>query len=100
MKVGLYDVDSKKFPNLPLMKISAYHKAKGDTVEFINFLEHYDIVYVSKVFSDEYSQMNMTCINADKVIYGGTGFAIDVENEKEVYRKDDDVPLPYEIEHM
>lgn len=100
MKVGLYDVDSKKFPNLPLMKISAYHKAKGDTVEFINFLEHYDIVYVSKVFSDEYSQMNMTCINADKIIYGGTGFAIDIENEKEVYRKDDDVPLPYEIEHI
>ena len=88
MKVGLYDVDSNNFPNLPLMKISAYHKAQGDNVEFLNFLEHYDVVYVSKVFGDEYSQMNMTCINADKVIYGGTGFAITIENGKEVYHKD------------
>lgn len=100
MKVGLYDVDSNNFPNLPLMKISAYHKAKGDDVEFLNFLEHYDIVYVSKVFGDEYSQMNMTCINADKVIYGGTGFAITIENGKEVYHKDKDISLPYEIEHI
>ena len=100
MKIGLYDVDSHNFPNLPLMKISAYHKAKGDSVEFINFLEHYDIVYVSKVFGDEYSQMNDTCINADKIIYGGTGFAIEIENGKEVYRKDKDNPLPYEVEHM
>ena len=99
-QIGLYDVDSKGFPNLPLMKISAYHKAKGDSVEFINFLKHYDKVYVSKVFGDEYSQMDMTCINADEVIYGGTGFAIEIENDKEVYRKDKDNPLPYEIEHI
>lgn len=100
MKIGLYDVDSKGFPNLPLMKISAYHKAKGDSVEFIDFFQHYDIVYVSKVFGDEYTQMDMTCINADEVIYGGTGFAIDIENDKEVYRKDKDKPLPKEIEHI
>ena len=100
MKIGLYDVDSKNFPNLPLMKISAYHKAKGDSVEFFSFIEHYDIVYVSKIFGDEYSQMDMTCINADKVIYGGTGFAIDIENEKEVYHKDKDKPLPNEIEYI
>lgn len=93
-------MDSKNFPNLPLMKISAYHKAKGDSVEFFSFIEHYDIVYVSKIFGDEYSQMDMTCINADKVIYGGTGFAIDIENEKEVYHKDKDKPLPNEIEHI
>ena len=31
MRVGLIDVDGHgKFPNLALMKISAYHKAKGD----------------------------------------------------------------------
>ena len=100
MKIGLYDVDSKDFPNLPLMKISAYHKAKGDDVEFINFWEHYDKVYVSKVFGDEYSQMDMTCINADEIIYGGTGFAITVENGKEVYHEDKDKSLPYEIEHI
>ena len=100
MNIGLYDVDSCNFPNLTLMKISAYHKAKGDNVEFLNFLKHYDKVYVSKVFGDEYSQMDMTCINADEIIYGGTGFAIEVENGKEVYHKGKDKPLPYEIEHI
>ena len=35
MRVGLIDVDGHgKFPNLALMKISAYHKAKGDDVEW------------------------------------------------------------------
>ena len=100
MKIGLYDVDSKNFPNLPLMKISAYHKAMGDTVDFINFLEHYDKVYVSKVFGDEYSQMDMTCINADEIVYGGTGFAIDIVHGKEVYLKEKDKSLPTEIEHI
>ena len=100
MKIGLYDVDSHNFPNLALMKISAYHKAKGDDVEWINFFFNYDIVYVSKVFGDEYSQMDLTCINADKIVYGGTGFAIEIVNGKEVYHKDKDKPLPYEIEHM
>lgn len=100
MNIGLYDVDSSNFPNLPLMKISAYHKSKGDDVEFLDFMQHYDVVYVSKVFGDEYSQMDMTCIDADKIVYGGTGFAISVENGKEVYHKSADKNLPYEIEHQ
>lgn len=101
MKIGLVDVDSHNFPNLPLMKLSAWHKAQGDTVEFLlNCFEHYDKVYVSKVFGDEYSQMDMTCINADEIVYGGTGFAITVENGKEVYHKDRDKDLPYEVEHI
>ena len=29
MKIGLIDVDGHNYPNLALMKISAYHKAKG-----------------------------------------------------------------------
>ena len=28
-KIGLIDVDGHNFPNIPLMKISAYHKARG-----------------------------------------------------------------------
>lgn len=100
MRVGLFDVDSHNFPNLPLMKISAYHKAKGDDVEFIDFFKHYDKVYVSKVFGDEYSPMDMTCINADEIIYGGTGFAITIEDGKEIYHKDGDRNLPEEIEHI
>lgn len=100
MKIGLYDVDSKDFPNLPLMKISAYHKSKGDDVEWMDYFTHYDIVYVSKVFGDEYSAMDDNFINADKIIYGGTGFAITIEDGKEVYHKDLDKALPDEIEHI
>ncbi len=87
MKIGLIDVDGHNFPNLCLMKISAYHKARGDTVEWWNGLEHYDIVYKSRVFTDKYTQDENTAINADKVIEGGTGYGLDNK-------------LPYEIEHI
>lgn len=100
MKIGLIDVDSHNFPNIPLMKISAYHKAKGDDVEWCVPLFHYDIVYVSKVFGSEYTTMDMTVINADKIVYGGTGFAIKVVDGKEEYEKTNDGTLPHEIEHI
>lgn len=100
MEIGLYDVDSHNFPNLALMKISAWHKKKGDSVEFIIPLKHYDKIYVSKVFGEEYTKMPNFCLQADEIVYGGTGFAITVENGKEVYHKDRDPNLPYEIEHM
>ena len=87
MRVGLIDVDSHNFPNLALMKISAYHKAKGDDVEMWNGLLHYDLAYQSKVFSDLYSKDNEFCVNADEVIKGGTGYGL---NNK----------LPEEIEHQ
>ena len=86
MKIGLIDVDSHHFPNLCLMKLSAYHKTKGDTVEWWNGLEKYDIVYKSKVFTEEYTTEENTVIHADKVIEGGTGYGL--ENK-----------LPYKIEH-
>ena len=41
-KIGLIDVDGHNFPNLALMKISAYHKNMGDTVEFVNYFDFYD----------------------------------------------------------
>ena len=50
MNIGLLAVDSN-YPNLALMKISSYHKAKGDNVEWYNPLCHYDKVYAAKVFS-------------------------------------------------
>lgn len=45
MKIGLIDVDGHHFPNLALMRISAYHKARGDDVEWwwTDFI-HYDII--------------------------------------------------------
>lgn len=55
MKIGLIDVDGHHYPNLPLMKISAWHKAKGDVVRWYEpldgMIEPYDKVYLSKVFS-------------------------------------------------
>ena len=59
MNIGLYDVDSHNFPNLALMKISAWHKAQGDNVEFVDIeqpIKHYDKVYISKTFGEEYSK--------------------------------------------
>ncbi len=100
MDIGLYDVDSHNFPNLALMKISAYHKSKGDNVEWWCPIFHYDKLYVSKIFGDEYSTISPMAFNADEIIFGGTGFAITIENGKEVYHKDRDKDLPYEIEHM
>ena len=35
MKIGLIDVDSHNYPNLCLMKISAFYKANGAEVEFV-----------------------------------------------------------------
>ena len=74
MKIGLIDVDSHRWPNLCLMKLSAYHKGRGDTVEWWNPECHYDVVYKSRVFTDSYSKDTFTVTNADEVIYGGTGY--------------------------
>lgn len=76
MKIGLIDVDGHNFPNLALMRISAYHKAQGDTVEWWWGFEHYDIVYMSKIFSDEYTPDIPEPVNADRIIKGGTGYCI------------------------
>lgn len=75
MKIGLIDVDSHNFPNLALMKISAYHKAKGDQVEWAIPMLKYDIVYQSKVF--DFSPDENTCIQCEQLIKGGTGYDLD-----------------------
>lgn len=85
MKIGLIDVDGHNFPNLALMKISAWHKAQGDSVNWWLGFEQYDRVYMSKVFTFT-PDMN-TCIMADEVVEGGTGY--DLKNK-----------LPQEIESM
>lgn len=90
MRVGLIDVDGHNFPNLPLMKISAYHKSRGDSVEWYEplFSGHMDKVYMSKVFTftPDYSY----CINADEIIKGGTGYSYPDGGEE----------IPEEIEHI
>ena len=74
MRIGLIDVDSHNFPNLPQMKISAYHKAQGDTVEKWWGWAQYDKVYMSKVFDDTYTADHAVPVNARVVIKGGTGY--------------------------
>ena len=32
-RIGLIDVDGHNYPNIPLMKLSAYHKTQGDMVD-------------------------------------------------------------------
>ena len=99
-KIGLIDVDGHNFPNIPLMKISAWHKAQGDHVEWYDpmFSPHMDKVYVSKVFS--FSPDFDYFIDADEVSYGGSGYCISLVNGKEVFDKSKDHDLPPEIEHI
>lgn len=87
MKVGLIDVDGHNYPNLALMKLSAWHKAQGDTVEWWWGWNHYDRVYMSKVFDETYSPDIPEPVNADEIIKGGTGYGLGSK-------------LPYEVEHM
>lgn len=100
MKIGLVDVDGKNFPNLALMKISAWHKSQGDAVEWYEpmFGGHYDKVYLSKVFS--FTPDYPWVIDADEIIRGGSGYCISLVNGKEVFDKTKDIPLPYEVEHI
>jgi len=80
MKVALHDHENNGYPNLALMKLSAYHKAQGDIVEWFNATQEYDAVYSSKVFTwtktDPY-------LPSDTVI-GGTGHDITVTLPDEV----------------
>lgn len=100
MKIGLIDVDGHNFPNIPLMKLSAYHKSIGDSVEWYDPLcsGHMDKVYMSKVFS--FTKDYTHHIDADEVVRGGSGYCIEVVDGKEVYRAENDNPLPDDIEHI
>lgn len=76
MKIGLHDAErdyfktGNKFPNYAIMKISAYHKARGDHVEWWNPLYKYDRVYSSKIF-------DFTPVDSylpEDAVRGGTGY--------------------------
>lgn len=72
MNIGLIAVDSD-YPNLALMKISTWHKGQGDSVEWYNPFDQYDIVYMSKIFSftPDYGQW---ITNTKHIRKGGTGY--------------------------
>ena len=73
-KIGLIDVDGHNFPNFALMKISAYHKAEGNIVEWAN-IGKYDKTYMSKVFTftPDYS---IGLGDYGEIVKGGTGYDI------------------------
>lgn len=102
MRIGIIDVDGHNFPNLPLMKLSAWHKQQGDTVEWYEPLIHgypnepLDRVYMSKVFS--FTPDYPYYVNASEVIRGGSGYTIYLANGREIYDKSRDSELPQEIE--
>ena len=87
MIIGLIDVDGHNFPNLSLMKLSAWHKAQGDTVEWWWGFGEYDRAYMSKVFDETYSLEIPEPLNAHEIIKGGTGYGLDNR-------------LPDEVEHI
>ncbi len=98
-KIGLW-TDSHNFPSLPLMKLSAYHKAMGDEVEMYMPINQYDLVYASKVFSFTDDIDTNSVIQADEVKKGGTGYCINVKNGREVFDNSKNSSLPREIEHI
>lgn len=87
MIIGLIDVDGHNWPNLALMKLSAWHKERGDTVEWWWGWSRYDRVYMSKVFDNIYNLDIEDPLNAAEIIKGGTGYGL--ENR-----------LPAEVEHV
>ena len=100
-RIGLIDVDGTgRFPNIALMKISAWHKRNGDAVEWYDpmFAGHFDTVYLSKVFS--FTPDYEFPIDADEIIKGGSGYCISLENGKEIFDESKNTNLPYEIEHI
>ena len=98
MIIGLHDAEKdyfkhgKIFPNYVLMKISAWHKAQGDEVEWWNPLQKYDQVYSSKVFDftpiDQYLP--------EDAIRGGTGYQ-DLPMDRELPKEIDSVFPDYSI---
>lgn len=76
-RIGLIDADNHNFPNLALMKLSAYYKSLGWSVEFVNYWDQYDKVYISKVFSFSPDPLSDHVIRCDtgEITYGGTGWS-------------------------
>jgi hypothetical protein len=82
-RIAIHDADGGKYPNLALMKLAAWHRARGDTVERFMPLYTYDHIYSSKVFSYTPESPYLPA-NTEK---GGTGYG----NFKD---------LPDSIEHI
>lgn len=84
MDIALHDADDTKYPNLALMKLSAWHKGQGDNVSFFEPISKtYDKVYSSKVFTFT-KKSGYLPVNAE---LGGSGYVSGIN-------------LPEHIEHI
>lgn len=83
MNIGLVDVDGHRFPNLALMKISSFHKERGDAVEWAVGYVPYDRVYMAKVFT--FTPDDMTAYQGE-IVQGGTGYDLSSRLPDEVER--------------
>jgi hypothetical protein len=85
VKIGLVDVDGHNFPSVPLMKLAAFHRQKGDSVEWAIPIESgYDKVYMSKVFTFTADDNSPYC--GAEIVKGGTGYGIDNKLPDDVER--------------
>jgi hypothetical protein len=92
--VLLVDADSQKgFPNLALMKLSAWHKQQGDQVELIKGIPtthplfEYDKYYISCIFFQNRDRVLDYASQLDNVVLGGSGVDLKLR-------------LPDEIDHI
>lgn len=97
MNIALHDAEkdhlkNKIFPNYALMKIAAWHKARGDTVEWWNPLYKYDRVYSSKIFDFTPDDPYLP----EDAIRRGTGYR-DIPIRKELPKEIDDMFPDYSI---
>lgn len=74
MRIGLFDLDRTGFPNVALMKLSAWHKAQGDTVLPLNSGQPADRRYGSCVFT--WNRRKAAALTAQGAIVGGTGVSL------------------------
>lgn len=89
MKIALYNLEPHIF-NVAMMKVSQYHKQKGDIVEVYNPFqkEDYDKIYAFSIFDftdKSYVTKDMIC--------GGTGFDISVRLPEEIDNCDYDYSI-------
>lgn len=90
-RIGLIDVDGGKFPNLALMKLSSYHKAHGDSVEWADpMFGNYDRVYASKIFT---FTTDFTDIYNCEIVRGGTGYDLHAVLPSEIDRLQPDYSI-------
>lgn len=84
MKVSLIDVDGHNFPNLALMKLSAWHKQQGDQVDwYAPLFSHPDRIYASKVFTFTPDFADYAPSDPEP-IKGGTGYDPTIKLAKEI----------------